>query len=95
MPLDIVWSPLALARLREVRAYIAVDNPNAAERLATRLVAVIETLRDHPYLGRAAGQSGVRELVIGGTPFIVLYRVHAKQIVICTIWHGAQRREPR
>lgn len=94
MPLEIVWSPLALARLREIRAYIALHNPGAAERLATRLVAVIETLKEHPYLGRTGAQPGVRELVIGGTPFIVLYRVRRKRVTIHTIWHGAQRKEP-
>lgn len=94
MPLEIVWSPLALARLREIRAYIALDNAGAAERLATRMVAVIETLKEHPYLGRAGTPAGIRELVIGGTPFIVLYRVQSKRVIIHTIWHGAQRRKP-
>ena len=92
MPVEIVWSPLALMRLREIRAYVARDKPEAAARLATRIVAVVETLRDHPYLGRAGAETGVRELVIGRTPYIVLYRVHGKHVVILTIWHGAQQR---
>ena len=41
MPVEIVWSPLALARLREMRAYVARDKPEAAERLATRIAAVV------------------------------------------------------
>ena len=92
MPVEIVWSPLALARLQQIRTYIAKDKPIAAERLATRIVAVVEALRIHPYLGRAAGESGLRELVIGGTPFRVLYRARRKRVVIVTIWHGAQNR---
>ena len=93
MPVEIVWSPLALARLQEIRAYVARDKPQAAERLATRIVAVVEALRNHPRLGRAGTEPGIRELVIGGTPYIVLYRVLVKRVVISTIWHGAQRRE--
>lgn len=93
MPIEIVWSPLALARLRKIRAYIALENPGAAERLGTRIVALTETLKDHPYLGRTGSQPGMRELVIGRTPFIVLYRVRAKRVIIQTIWHGAQRKE--
>ena len=93
MPIEIVWSPVALARLKETRAYVARDKPEAAARLATRIVAVVEALREHPYLGRGSSQPDVRELVIGRTPYIVLYRVHAKRVVILTIWHGAQQRE--
>lgn len=93
VPVEIVWSPLARARLREIRAYVARDKPDAAARLATRIVAVTEALRIHPHLGRAGAEPGTRELVIGGTPYIVLYRVRGERITISTIWHGAQRKE--
>ncbi len=90
MPLEIVWSPLARARLQEIRAYVALDKPGTADRLALRIVAVVETLRNHPYLGRAGAQAGIRDLVIGGSPYTVLYRVRGTRIVIGTIWHAAQ-----
>ena len=93
MPLEIVWSPLARARLREIRAYAARDQPQAAERLAIRIVAVVEALRDHPYMGRVGAEPGIRELVIGGTPYIVLYRVRGQLVIVNTIWHGAQSRQ--
>jgi len=94
VPVEIVWSPLARARLEEIRAYVAVDNPAAAERLATRLVAMIEALRQYPHLGRPGAESGIRELVIGGTPYVVLYRMRGQRVTINTIWHTAQRKEP-
>ncbi len=80
--IEIVWSPLARARLSEIRAYVARDKPDAAERLATRLVLIVETLRRHPFIGRAGSEPGTRELVIGGTPYIVVYRVRGKRITI-------------
>lgn len=92
MPLEIVWSPLARARLREIREYVAQDKPIAAERVAIRIVAVVEALRSFPHLGRASAQPGIRELVIGGTPYIVLYRVRGQRI-ISNIRHGAQRNQ--
>ena len=91
MPVEIIWSPLARTRLREIRAYVAHDKPEAAERLATRIVSMVEALRTHPHLGRVGAEAGIRELVIGRTPYIVLYRVQGERVVISTIWHGAQR----
>ena len=93
MPVVIVWSALARSRLREIRAFVARDKPEAAEWLATRIVAMVEALRNHPRLGRVGAEPGIRELVIGSTPYIVLYRVHGERITISTIWHAAQRRD--
>lgn len=93
MPVEIVWSALARTRLREIRAYVAQDKPEAAERLAVRIVAMVEALRNHPHLGRVGSEPGIRELIIGSTPYIVLYRVQGKRVVISTIWHGAQEKE--
>ena len=84
---------MARTRLREIRAYVAQDKPDAAERLAIRIVAMVEALRRHPHLGRVGAKPEIREMVIGGTPYIVLYRVQGRRVTISTIWHGAQRRE--
>jgi toxin ParE1/3/4 len=92
VPVEVVWSPLARSRLQEIHAFVARDQPNAAARLATRIVAVVANLREHPYLGRAGAEPGIRELVIGGTPYIVLYHVQAGRVIVGTIWHGAQQR---
>jgi len=92
VPVEIVWSPLARARLREIRAYIALDKPDAAEHTAMRIVAIVEALRSHPLLGRTGAEPGARELVIGGTPYIVLYEFRRRRITIMTIWHAAQYR---
>lgn len=92
MPVEIVWSPLARARLQEIRAYIALDKPDAAERLATRIVSLAEALRNHPHLGRASAEPGLRELVVGGTPYVILYRFAGRRVIILTVWHSAQQR---
>jgi toxin ParE1/3/4 len=94
-PIEIVWSALARTRLQEIRAYVAKDKPAAAERLAIRIVAIVETLRTHPHLGRPGAEPGIRELVIGNTPYIILYRVQGQRVIIGTIWHGAQRKEDK
>ena len=91
MPVEIVWSALARTRLREIRAYVAPDKPKAAERLAMRIVAMVEALRNHPHLGRVGAEPGIRELVIGNAPYIVLHRVEGRRVTISTIWRAAQR----
>src|SRR5258706_7645070 len=82
-----------LASCSRFRAYVARDKADAAERLAMRIVAIIETLRSHPHLGRAGPESGLRELIIGGTPYIVGYMLHGDRVTIATIWRCAQRRQ--
>ena len=91
MPVEIIWSPLARSRLQEIRRYTERDKPAAAERLAIRIVAAVETLRNYPHLGRAGAQPGTRELVVGRTPYVVVYRLDDR-ITVTTIWHGAQQR---
>jgi toxin ParE1/3/4 len=94
VPLEIVWSPLARARLREIRAYIALDKSVAAERMATRIVAIVEALRSHPHLGRPGADPGFRELIVGGSPYIIVYQVKRKRITVTNISHAAQREHP-
>jgi len=64
----------------------------ATEHLATRIVAVVEALRNHPHLGRAGAEPGIRELIIGGTPYIILNRLRGNRITINTSWHAVQEK---
>jgi toxin ParE1/3/4 len=95
VPLDIVWSARARKGLEEIRAYIAKDKRDAAARLGARIVAVVEVLKDFPHMGRAGIEPGLLELVIGGTPYVVFYRVRGRRVTILTIWHGAQLKKSR
>jgi toxin ParE1/3/4 len=70
-----------------------MDKPEAAARLSTRIVTVVEALREYPYLGRVGVEPEIRELPISGSPYIVLYRVKDERVIISTIWHGAQQRD--
>jgi plasmid stabilization system protein ParE len=65
---------------------VALDKPEAAKHLATRIVAVVETLRLHPHLGRAGAEPGIRELVIGGTAYSNLIEYAGRRVIISTIW---------
>ena len=73
---------------------MARDKLVAAEKLAIRIVAAVQALRNYPYIGRVGADPEIRELVIGRTPYIVLYKVRGSVVTINTIYHGAQKREP-
>jgi toxin ParE1/3/4 len=88
----LVWSPEAIRDLASLRAYVAQDNPRAAQRMALHFVRNVETLlSENPSMGRPGRVSGTRELVIPKTPFVVPYRVQAGTIQTLRIYHGARR----
>jgi len=90
--LRLIWSRRAVADLRELRAFIEQDAPGAAKRITERIVESIETMIPaNPKIGRPGRVSGTRELVLGGTPYVVPYRIRDGNIVILRVLHGARR----
>jgi toxin ParE1/3/4 len=67
------------------------DNSGAVRRILASLVASIDALRDHPNLGKPGRLTGTRELVVGGTPYVVPYRVLGDDVEILAVFHGARR----
>jgi len=84
------WTKRARRRLDEIGSRISEDNPAAAARVVTAIAHGIEQLRDAPGRGRPGRIRDTRELVVVGTPYLVAYRVHANDIEVLTIQHGAQ-----
>lgn len=85
------WARPALRDIKEAGDFIALDNPQAAERMAERVQEAVEYLVDHPTMGRPGRVSGTRELVISGTPFIVVYRVAVPSVQILRVLHHARK----
>ena len=85
------WTPIAVQHLESAQEYLIAERPEAADKLAQRILSTIELLQQHPYLGRTGRVSGTRELVFAGTPFIVAYRLHKDQIQILAVLHAARR----
>jgi toxin ParE1/3/4 len=89
--MEIVWREVALDSLQRVPAYIARDNPDAAERVRERILGAVRNLADMPNMGRPGRVEDTRELVVSGTPYIVAYTVLDDQVVIIAVQHSAQR----
>jgi len=88
---NIVWSPKAIEHLAHLRAYIARDNPKAANRVAQALLIGVERLAELPNLGRPGRAVGTRELVVPGTPYVVPYRLRSDRLEVIAVFHRRQK----
>jgi toxin ParE1/3/4 len=89
----VVWTRGALADVDQIQDHVAQDRPIEAYRLALALIGRTDALRaDNPLAGRPGRAVGTRELVVTGTPYIVIYRVRDIVEVLAVV-HGA--RKPR
>lgn len=93
--MTLVWFRRAIGDLEAVRAYIAQDNPTAAQKLGLRLEQAATLLLTQPGLGRPGRVHGTRELIVSGTPYLIPYRVRGQQIEILRVFHTARRWPPR
>ncbi|MBM3530940.1 MAG: type II toxin-antitoxin system RelE/ParE family toxin [Alphaproteobacteria bacterium] len=90
--MNIGWSAEALADLAVLHAYIANDNPVAADRIAAEIVRAVRVLLpDHPHIGKPGRVSGTRELVIPRTDYIVPYRIQGDVVQVLRVYHAARR----
>jgi plasmid stabilization system protein ParE len=89
--MPIVFSAEALEDLTAIRAYIALDSPIAASRVAVQIVAACDRLEVMPERGRPGLVPGTRELA-SAWPYVIVYRIAEDAIQIIRIWHGAQDR---
>ena len=88
----IKWADEALDDLASLHAFVSIDNPIAAQKLAMMIVNAVEiNLPGHPHMGRPGRINGTRELVITNTPYIVPYRVQSGIIQVLRVYHGARR----
>ncbi len=87
-----IWSPEAIDDLASLRAFVAEDNPVAAQRVVLHILHNVEALLSaHPEMGRPGRVPGTRELVIPKTPFIVPYRIQENTIQVLRVYHTARR----
>ncbi len=87
----ILWTGPALDDLREMRRYVAADDPAAARRLGDRIRRRVALLGRHPVSGRAVPELpglGLREVIVA--PYRIVYEVDAagKRVIILRVWHG-------
>ena len=86
------WTRLAERDLDDIAAFIGQDSPAAAARVVLELIDQTEALLTrHAALGRPGRVLGTRELVIGGLPYIIPYRVRDNDVEILRVLHTSRR----
>jgi len=88
--LIIEWSLFAVEDRTRIFDYIEQDNPTAAIAVDERIMEQTARLARFPESGRQGRVDITRELVVGHTPFIVVYHVHNDTVRILRILHGSQ-----
>ena len=92
--LALKWSPIALADVKRLRAFIEPHNPEAARRAAASLKQAANLLLAHPGIGTRLEGRQDRELFVpfGQRGYVMRYRLDGDEIVILKIWHGSENR---
>ncbi len=85
------WTERAAEHLEMLHAYIAGENPSAADALIDRVVESAERLVQFPNMGRQGRVSGTREFVQPGTQILIAYRVLKSSVQILAVLHAARR----
>jgi toxin ParE1/3/4 len=81
--------------LERIHAWIAKDQPRAADTVIERILQGAGRLELFPYMGHVGSVPGTYEWVVPGSPYILVYEVHAADglVAVTAVFHGAQNRE--
>ena len=85
------WTRAASQDLESVERYISLDNPDVAIDTVLEIIRRVETLAEHPGMGRPGRVEGTRELVLGSLPYLVPYAHQSDTIIILRLLHGAMK----
>ncbi len=88
--MKLVWTRPAASDRREIRAYIAQDNPAAALALDELFSEKASRVVDHPSIGRPGRVAGTRELVAHQN-YILVYDVAGDLVRVLRVLHAARQ----
>lgn len=86
------WTEPASDDLLGIVEWLADRQPAVAGPVGRRVLAAVETLRDHPKRGRSGRSPHTWELVIPGLPYLVIYRLgpdNPPTVNVLRVLHGA------
>jgi len=87
--MKIMWTNEALARLREIKKYIAQNNPDRARLFIKKIIDRTDILSSNPQIGRVVPEISrpeIRELLFKN--YRIVYRIKKDYIEILTVFEG-------
>ena len=91
--MKLVWTRPAREDRKDIREYIAADNPGAALDLDELPSEKAARLVDHPGLGRSGRVQGTRELVAHRN-YILIYDLAGDLVRVLRVLHAARMWPP-
>lgn len=88
--MKLVWTRRASTDRKEIREYIAQDNPAAAFALDELFSEKSSRLIEHPGLGQRGRVAGTRELVVHRN-YVLIYDTTDDRVRILRVLHAARQ----
>jgi len=90
-PLPLFWLPQAQDdRVRQLD-FLSKHDPQTALRMGDAVAAAAARLSTFPDVSRVGRIAGARELAVPETPFVIVYRIENKSVVILRLLHHRRR----
>lgn len=89
--MPIRWLHKALRSLEQAHDFLAQESPEAAIQLVFKIRVATDKLASYPAIGRPGRVDGTKELVILGSPYLVIYRVKGQRVEILRVLHGSRK----
>ena len=71
-------------------AFVRESNPRASKILHLAIERALESLEIFPNRGRPGQIDGTRELVVRGTPYVIVYSVSGEEVRVARLRHIRQ-----
>ena len=91
MSLKVRFSPEAKGDLEAIKAYIARDNPAAADFLVLRIRKLMAILSGLPLLGKLSEEvDNVYKIPVRKSPYLIVYEIRPTELWIVRVYHDAR-----
>ena len=89
--MKIKLTKLAAQDLQSTKDYISQDKRNAGLAVIRRVIEAIDNIVTFPSMGRTGRVPHTKELVVSGTPLIIIYQIMQDTLFIVRIIHTAKK----
>lgn len=88
--MNLIWSPQSIEDRKQIYAFIAEDNPRAADELDELFTYQAKQLPAFPEMGKPGRVAATRELVVH-KHYILVYACTGNTVAILTVLHTARQ----